>query len=727
MRLGLIIGVATLVLACQTADVTRLEQPERPEQSERPAQTERLTQPEVQQAIIKSQGIAQTQGWSKAIAYLQQTRQACESGPGGRSCRALLDYTLGFMFERQSRTEPGHEAHLRNAVDSYRKVLDESARHGPTMHNLALIYHQQGNSDDALSLLRQAIASDASRNYLYETAIGDIRFDQGQWDAALEAYQRAARMNPRAEKPPLRIIEVYGELPADRLEHLTPLLEAWNGSHPDASEQGYRLLIKAALKNDDTSKAERAFLDWVSLLARSRRLTTERVDALYSEWRHPAPAELRDYLGSAPGRYDAMNWWRENERRRHVLAEAALAAGHRDLKQAGASACEYRWQEGIRNISPSVRYYFGKDLPVVRLELQTELAALYYQYPDLDPSNREFKKLIWRIFEGKGQAYAINDLKAIQSHHTVLGFIYSREPKRESTHHRATNAVFQLHHAIKTANARFKRGEPYQPVPQLKEMLADACRQPSIVAARRSPGYCTDYRGRNIVGDLYLEAAKAYLDTDQLQKADRMLEKAMASPLSDSGRKLFSDLTQIVETRRRIEETTPANAEAVAVDLVGRQTTANWFTDEQFAHSHRVFVSRQRFKTISDLALRIEDFAETDVSLSSSLHIIEPDLNKASKSLVLAGTADQLRVEKLAGMGIKTTLASDCPSNTMREDVRWVQRSLNKIMHTDLPVNGRYGNSTRRVVSDFQSEFGLPVDGQAGPQTKAKIRELLCQ
>ena len=718
MRVGLIISFTALVLSCQTAGETRLKQSERLEQPEQLEQPERLTQPEVQQAIIKSQSIAQKQGWSKAIAFLQQTRQDCETGPSGRSCRALLNYTMGFMFERQSRTDPGHEAHLGNAVESYRKVLDDSTRHGPTMHNLALIYHQQGNSNDALNLLRQAITADTSRNYLYETAIGDIKFDQGQWDAALESYQRAARINPRADKPPLRIIDVYRELPPDRLGQLPPLLEAWNDSHPDASEQGYRLIIDTALKNDDTRKAERAFLDWVSLLARSRRLTIERVEALYAEWPLPPIAELLDYLGSAPGVYDSMNWWQTTKERRHVLAEAALAAGHRDLKQAGASACESRWMEAIRDISPSVRYYFDKDLPVVLLDLQTELAALYYQYPDLDPNNRKFGSLIWGIFQGKGEAYTLNDLKAIQSHHTVLGFIYSREPGRESMDHRATNAVFQLYHAIKTANERFHNGEPYQPLPQLKEMLADACRKPSTAA--KWMGSC------DIAGDLYLEAAKAYLDTDQLQKAANMLEKAKSSPASSSAGELYAALKQIVETRRRIEKTTPADAEAVAGDLVDRQATANWFTDEQFAQPHRDFVSRQRFKTISDLALRIEDFTKTDASLSSSLQIIEPDLNTASKSLVLAGTADQLRVEKLASMGIKTTLASDCPPNIAREDLRWVQRSLNKIMHTDLTVDGQYGSGTRKVVRDFQSEFGLPVDGEAGSQTKAKIRELLC-
>lgn len=84
-------------------------------------------------------------------------------------------------------------------------------------------------------------------------------------------------------------------------------------------------------------------------------------------------------------------------------------------------------------------------------------------------------------------------------------------------------------------------------------------------------------------------------------------------------------------------------------------------------------------------------------------------------------------VVKIASMGIRITLAKDCPPNTAHEDISWVQRALNKIMHMDLTVDGQNGNHTRKVVRDFQSEIGPPADGAAGSQTKAKIRELLCQ
>jgi peptidoglycan hydrolase-like protein with peptidoglycan-binding domain len=57
--------------------------------------------------------------------------------------------------------------------------------------------------------------------------------------------------------------------------------------------------------------------------------------------------------------------------------------------------------------------------------------------------------------------------------------------------------------------------------------------------------------------------------------------------------------------------------------------------------------------------------------------------------------------------------------------VRWLQNSLNKIIGTQLVVNGIYGEETKKAVREFQSKYDLQVDGIAGPITKRKIRELL--
>jgi peptidoglycan hydrolase-like protein with peptidoglycan-binding domain len=60
-----------------------------------------------------------------------------------------------------------------------------------------------------------------------------------------------------------------------------------------------------------------------------------------------------------------------------------------------------------------------------------------------------------------------------------------------------------------------------------------------------------------------------------------------------------------------------------------------------------------------------------------------------------------------------------------KEDVRWLQESLNKILKTQLSVDGITGEKTLEAVKAFQRKYGLQVDGVAGPITKGKIREIL--
>ncbi len=55
-------------------------------------------------------------------------------------------------------------------------------------------------------------------------------------------------------------------------------------------------------------------------------------------------------------------------------------------------------------------------------------------------------------------------------------------------------------------------------------------------------------------------------------------------------------------------------------------------------------------------------------------------------------------------------------------DVQW---ALNKLGYWCGEVDGVFGFKTERAVRDFQADHGLVVDGIAGPNTKAKLRELL--
>ena len=70
------------------------------------------------------------------------------------------------------------------------------------------------------------------------------------------------------------------------------------------------------------------------------------------------------------------------------------------------------------------------------------------------------------------------------------------------------------------------------------------------------------------------------------------------------------------------------------------------------------------------------------------------------------------------------------PTETLKkgsigEQVKKLQRCLNKIMKTNLVLDGSFGDKTDKVVRAFQKKYKLAVDGSVGPKTRAKIKELM--
>lgn len=66
---------------------------------------------------------------------------------------------------------------------------------------------------------------------------------------------------------------------------------------------------------------------------------------------------------------------------------------------------------------------------------------------------------------------------------------------------------------------------------------------------------------------------------------------------------------------------------------------------------------------------------------------------------------------------------------TQGEAVRELQDQLRDLGYRDLdgPVNadGEFGDRTRRAVEAFQYDYGLTVDGMAGPKTWRALRHAL--
>lgn len=89
---------------------------------------------------------------------------------------------------------------------------------------------------------------------------------------------------------------------------------------------------------------------------------------------------------------------------------------------------------------------------------------------------------------------------------------------------------------------------------------------------------------------------------------------------------------------------------------------------------------------------------------------------------------------KAIGEGKKNTTTAtktaSYPTTTLKygdtgEQVKRLQRCLNKIGKAGLTVDGSFGPGTLKAVKAFQKKYKLEVDGVVGPKTRAKIRLLL--
>lgn len=621
---------------------------------------------EISDQVLVLQGAGD---WQGSVALLRSSLTRCAAGEAGRSCRALLNYSLGFSLERQS-VATGDELALQDATAAYNRVLVDRPGHPPTLRNLAAVHVRAGNPESAVRALQTVVFS-ADRITPLSTAtsddavwLGELLAEQGNTTGALSAYRAAAAIDPRAGTPRRRIVGVYRTLePASRsavrlLEELTE----WGADSPEEARRGYMWVIEVAraAQPPDPTTAKQALVSLVELLVDQDRLTRKSLSDLPRDW-EPV-ADLVRYLES--GSWGEGGFWLAEERSQELLARVALTLGRRwqaaartrEERAFAAQRTEACWSSATAS---APEYDMGSGW----MDLFTDLAALYTDRgAELDPRGWKFRELESQLFGGKGQAYRTNDREAIQRFHTILGLIYAHRGTWESDRP-YRNATFQLRSAIDTAEEReMREGHSHQPLAKLKAMLADGYRG----QGKHEKGYKT-----------YLAAARAYLDVDDLESAAEMLEagRGVSQPAWRQAEQ-EAGLTALVRLRHSVVE---------AADATCPQAQEGW-EERRTSGLDTSFVSRQHFKVLADCSPApgtVPAFS-TRVARSALKVALEDEIT-------LVGTADLLRLKKIeSSLASSWTLTSDPIVKPGSYQVKSTVGDLQQQVQVDVQQSGTY-------------------------------------
>jgi hypothetical protein len=251
-----------------------------------------------------------------------------------------------------------------------------------------------------------------------------------------------------------------------------------------------------------------------------------------------------------------------------AVGREALASGRQSVATGDIQVAPAFWLAGLRTTHYSA---------AATVDLALDLADLYVEHKELDPKDSVFREMEDRVFSEKGVAYQIGDIDKLQMLHTLLGQLYTR--RRQFATGDFRNAIFQLEHALEMAARRDRAGDFYQPLPQLRAMLADAYRETGRPTTRA-----------------YLDAAKAYLDVDGLDDAQRMLERSGPIVVSDNSASRALSVMIRERSAAGTAATRPSQTEC-------RQKAESGVAAGRQAGFDSLFLKRQRFKLLADCSL----------------------------------------------------------------------------------------------------------------------------
>ena len=559
----------------------------------RDAWAQQINREAILHSVNNALATAERGNFAAARSSLEQSLAQCGSAAQNRDCRVLYASGLGSLLQRQAGVDlESRDTLYTQAVAYYDRILQEVPNDPEALYGKALAYRGLGPREWMESFFVQAPALDPARSALYLTFKGDYYAAARRWPEAAEAYRAAAQRDADDEGARSGLIDALEALGLSSKSELLRLAKDWELRYASSSADAYRTVLALSFAPDGArdSVADAAMVGLVRLQSRERLAVGAVPDPVSATW--TPVREIRGFLTTASTQ--TAPWWRESAERTNALAQAALAGGRAAAGATNYALAERLWREGVA---------FAPRLSAISLDLQRQLALLYSNQKTLDPDGKKFDALEQDIFSDKMGALSVGDLEAAQRYHTTLGLIYLERGVWRSQQ-RARSAEQQFTWALDKADERRQRERFYQPLPEIRMLLAhhlDSVASKPLAARR------------------YGEAARGFLDLDDLEHADSAMRLAAAL----GGQ--TPDVARVLELRSAL-----ARGDAGACGPPGQSSPSD---------GDRAFALRQRFKVLADCARldakRARAYAIEAFTLVDSAHIS------------LVGGADVTRFERV--------------------------------------------------------------------------------
>jgi len=547
----------------------------------------------VLQSVNNALATAERGNFAGARSSLEQSLAQCGTAAQNRECRVLYASGLGSLLQRQAGVEPeSRDTLYMQAVGYYDRILHEVPNEPEALYGKALAYRGLGPHEWMESFFVQAPAQDPARSALYLTFKGDYYATARRWTEAADAYRAAIQRDADDDGARSGLIDALEALGLTSKAELLRLAKDWELRYPSSAADAYRTVLTLSFAPDGArdSVADAAMVGLVRLQSRNRLAVGAVPEPVSAAW--TPVREIRGFLTTALTQ--TAPWWRQSPERTNALAQAALAGGRAASGAPNYELAEKLWREGV---------LFAPRLTAISLDLQRQLALLYSNQKSLDPDGKKFDALEQDIFSEKMGALAVGDLEAAQRYHTTLGLIYLERGVWRGQQ-AARGAEQQFTWALDKADERFQRERFYQPLPEIRMLLAhhfDSVGSKPLAARR------------------YIEAARGFLDLDDLEDADSALRRAAAL----GGQ--TTDLAGALGLRSAV-----ARGDAGAC---GAQSLSS------LSGGDRAFALRQRFKVLADCAKLDAKRART--------HATEAFTLVDSAHIALVGGADVTRFERV--------------------------------------------------------------------------------